>query len=100
MGFGEGREVARAEFEDDLFFGGVGFAHVGCVAEAEGLIEGWGSEGFGEFCGRRAWLVERLVVYCGVQREGKGKGVLLSKGISHAAIRAYSLISRCCSNSP
>lgn len=38
LGFGEGGEVARAEFEDDFLLGGVGFAYVGCVAEAEGLV--------------------------------------------------------------
>ncbi len=40
-------EVADAEFEDDFFLGRVRFAHVGCVAEAEGGVEGGGVEGFG-----------------------------------------------------
>lgn len=43
------REVAqipRAELEDDFLGARVRFAHVGGVAEAEGLVEGRGGEGF------------------------------------------------------
>ena len=37
---------------------------------------------------------------CLVEGERGEGNVLLSNGISHAAMRAYSLISLCCSSSP
>ena len=33
------------------------FAHVGCVAEAEGAIAGGWSEGFGEFWGKERGVI-------------------------------------------
>ena len=47
LGGGEGGEVGGAEFQDDFFRGRVRFAHVSCVAEAEGGFAGGGDEGFG-----------------------------------------------------
>ena len=40
-------EVPCAEFQDDFLFARVRFAHVGRVAEAEGVVEGWRGERFG-----------------------------------------------------
>ena len=67
--------------------------HVGCVAEAEGAVAGGRGEGFGEFWGEDGGVIG------GVWFRGGGD-ILLSNGISHAAMRAYSLISLCCSSSP
>lgn len=39
-------QIPRAEFEDDFLGAGVRFAHVGRVAEAEGVVEGRWGEGF------------------------------------------------------
>ena len=47
LGLREGAQVPRAEFEDNFLGAWVRFAHVGRVAEAEGLVEGRRREGFG-----------------------------------------------------